>query len=127
MGFYGDRGDEELDENSSMGDGFLPRICKNWEDASKEAENAGVRVVKIRTGIVLDATGGALGKMLLPAKLGGGGPIGRVFRRLYVSWRVSDWLSLYSPAPWHLLTHLSVPWHPTYITHLNNSMRVQWR
>ena len=70
MGFYGDRGDEELDENSSMGEGFLPRICKNWEDASKEAENAGIRVVKIRTGIVLDATGGALGKMLLPAKLG---------------------------------------------------------
>lgn len=88
MGFYGDRGDEELDENSSMGEGFLPRICKNWEDASKEAEIAGVRVLKIRTGIVLDATGGALGKMLLPAKLGGGGPIGR--GRQWYSWISSD-------------------------------------
>ncbi len=76
IGWYGDRGDEELDENSPPGDGFLPDICREWEDAASKVEESGVRTVFLRSGIVLTATGGALEKMLLPFKLGGGGPMG---------------------------------------------------
>ena len=77
VGFYGHQGDKELTEDSPAGEGYLPEVCKAWEEASKPAEDAGIRTVHARTGLVLDATGGALGKMLLPAKLGAGGPIGR--------------------------------------------------
>ena len=88
MGWYGERGDEVLTENSKLGEGFLPRICKNWEQAANCVKDFGVRTINLRTGIVLDATGGALGKMLLPAKLGGGGPIGR--GRQWYSWISMD-------------------------------------
>ncbi len=88
VGWYGNRGDEILTENSTSGEGFLPTICKNWENASKPAQDSGVRSIHLRTGIVLDATGGALGKMLLPAKLGGGGPIGR--GKQWYSWISMD-------------------------------------
>ena len=88
MGWYGERGDEILTENSKAGEGFLPRICENWEQASNGVKDFGVRTIKLRTGIVLDATGGALGKMLLPAKLGGGGPIGR--GKQWYSWISMD-------------------------------------
>jgi len=76
IGWYGDRGNEELNESSEIGEGFLSDVCKEWESAASTAEEAGVRMVYLRTGIVLAATGGALGKMLLPFKMGGGGPMG---------------------------------------------------
>ena len=88
VGWYGERGDETLDEDSTPGEGFLPETCANWEQSSQAAKDAGVRTIHLRTGIVLDATGGALGKMLLPAKLGGGGPIGR--GKQWYSWISMD-------------------------------------
>ncbi len=88
IGWYGERGDEELDEDSKPGEGFLPDTCKRWEDACQPARDCGVRTLNLRTGIVLDATGGALGKMLLPAKMGAGGPIGR--GKQWYSWISMD-------------------------------------
>jgi uncharacterized protein len=74
--FYGDRGEETLDEDSGSGGGFLAGVCRAWEAATGPAEAAGVRVAHIRSGIVLSPKGGALGRMLLPFKLGAGGKIG---------------------------------------------------
>jgi uncharacterized protein (TIGR01777 family) len=76
VGFYGDRGDEVLGEKSPAGQGFLPEVCREWEDASRLAAEAGIRTVNIRIGMMLSAKGGALGKMLKPFKLGLGGRIG---------------------------------------------------
>lgn len=76
IGFYGDRGEEILTEQSASGQGFLPEVCREWEDASRIAADAGIRTVNLRTGLVLSAKGGALGKMLTPFKLGLGGRIG---------------------------------------------------
>lgn len=76
IGYYGDRGDEVLTEASAAGAGFLAEVCTRWEDATKPAADAGVRVVQVRTGIVLSPDGGALARMLLPFKLGFGGRIG---------------------------------------------------
>ena len=76
IGYYGNRGEEELDEESELGQGFLPDVCADWESAAMKVEEAGVRTVFLRTGIVLTATSGALGKMLLPFQLGAGGPMG---------------------------------------------------
>lgn len=76
IGFYGSRGDEELDEQSAPGTGFLAEVCQAWEAESVRAEELGMRVVTLRTGIVLSIKGGALAKMLFPFKLGLGGPIG---------------------------------------------------
>src|SRR5689334_22652220 len=73
IGYYGDRGDEELTEDSAPGDDFLAGVCKAWE---AEASKADVRTVSIRIGIVLGPDGGALGKMLIPFKLGLGGRLG---------------------------------------------------
>jgi len=73
IGIYGERGDEELDEQSPAGDGFLADICVQWEQATGMAEAAGVRVVHLRTGIVLSAHGGALKKQLPLFKFGLGG------------------------------------------------------
>jgi uncharacterized protein len=75
-GFYGDRGDEILHEESSGGGGFLADVCREWEDASRVAAEAGIRTVNMRTGLALSARGGALEKMLKPFKLGLGGRIG---------------------------------------------------
>ena len=74
VGIYGSRGDELLTEESAPGDDFLARLCVDWEAA---AQGAGVRTVILRTGVVLAREGGALAKLLLPFKLGAGGPIGR--------------------------------------------------
>ena len=71
-GFYGDRGDEELTEQSARGDDFLADVCHQWEQSCQAAVDAGIRVVNARLGIVLTPRGGALQKMLLPAKLFGG-------------------------------------------------------
>jgi uncharacterized protein (TIGR01777 family) len=76
VGFYGNRGDELLREDSPSGQGFLPEVCREWEDASRIAAEAGIRTVNIRIGLVLSAKGGALEKMLTPFKLGLGGRIG---------------------------------------------------
>lgn len=83
-GFYGDRGDEILDETSPHGEGFLADICRAWEDATVPAAAAGVRVAHIRTGIVLTPTGGALKKMLPLFKVGVGGRFGN--GRQWMSW-----------------------------------------
>lgn len=76
VGFYGNRGDELLREESPGGQGFLPEVCRDWEAASRVAAEAGIRTVNLRIGLVLSATGGALEKMLTPFKLGLGGRMG---------------------------------------------------
>ena len=76
IGYYGDRADELLDETSGPGTGFLAEVCREWEQASEDAKNAGIRVVRLRIGVVLSRKGGALAKMLLPFKLGVGGRVG---------------------------------------------------
>jgi len=76
VGYYGDRGDEKLDESSTPGNNFLAKICVEWEQATAPAASAGIRVIHMRLGVVLDPAGGALKKMLLPFKLGGGGVMG---------------------------------------------------
>ncbi len=76
VGYYGDRGDEVLDEGAGPGRGFLADVCVAWEDAAEPARLAGVRVVHPRLGVVLTPAGGALAKLLLPAQLGVGGPMG---------------------------------------------------
>lgn len=76
IGFYGDRGDEEMTESSPAGKTFLAEVCKEWEAESRRAEDLGIRTVLLRTGIVLSKDGGALATMLTPFKLGVGGVIG---------------------------------------------------
>ncbi|MGD0598205.1 MAG: TIGR01777 family oxidoreductase [Terriglobales bacterium] len=76
VGFYGNRGEELLREESPAGQGFLSEVCREWEDASRIAAEAGIRTVNIRIGLVLSAKGGALANMLKPFKLGLGGRIG---------------------------------------------------
>lgn len=84
IGFYGDRGDEVLNENSPSGSGFLAETCKTWESAAEPAQNAGIRLVYLRFGVVLSSKGGALSKMLFPFKLGVGGKVGS--GNQYMSW-----------------------------------------
>lgn len=74
--YYGDRGDEELDEASEPGDGFLAGVVRDWEAAAGPAREAGARVVHVRTGILQDPAGGALGRVLPLFKLGAGGRLG---------------------------------------------------
>jgi hypothetical protein len=76
VGYYGNRGDEALDEDSAPGTGFLPEICVAWEGASAPVEALGVRRVVLRTGLVLARDGGALPEMARPFRLGVGGPLG---------------------------------------------------
>jgi len=75
VGFYGDRGDTLLPESARAGKGFLSEVCVEWERQAELAESLGIRVVRLRTGVVLGRGGGALEKMLTPFKLGLGGPI----------------------------------------------------
>ncbi len=75
-GYYGNRGDELLTEDSLPGEGFLPTVCQEWEAATRPAADAGIRVVNIRIGIVLTRKGAALAKILTPFKLGVGGIVG---------------------------------------------------
>jgi uncharacterized protein (TIGR01777 family) len=83
-GYYGNRESEILTEDSPPGDGFLPELCRDWEAATEPASRAGIRVINLRTGIVLSARGGALAKMLPAFKAGGGGVLGN--GRQYMSW-----------------------------------------
>jgi uncharacterized protein (TIGR01777 family) len=84
VGFYGNRGDEDLDETSRPGTGYLTEICQAWEAETARASELGMRVVSLRTGIVLSTKGGALAQMLLPFKLGLGGPVGS--GKQWMSW-----------------------------------------
>jgi len=84
IGFYGDRGAAELDEASASGTGFLADVCRQWEQATAPAEDAGIRVVHLRSGVVLTPAGGALAKQLPLFRLGIGGRLGS--GRQYVSW-----------------------------------------
>jgi uncharacterized protein (TIGR01777 family) len=84
IGYYGDRGEETLREDSASGSGFLPEVCREWEDATKPAAKAGIRTVQMRFGLVLSRHGGALQKMLLPFRMGVGGNMGN--GRQWWSW-----------------------------------------
>ena len=84
IGYYGDRGSEVLNEQSKPGVGFLAEVCREWEAATQAAANAGIRTVRMRTGVVLSPSGGALGKMLTPFKMGVGGKIGN--GQQWMSW-----------------------------------------
>jgi uncharacterized protein (TIGR01777 family) len=100
IGFYGDRGDEWLDESSPPGRGFLADVCREWEAAADPARQKGIRVVHTRIGVVLSAAGGALAVMLTPFKLGVGGVVGS--GRQFMSWIALDELIA---AFHHVLNH----------------------
>jgi uncharacterized protein (TIGR01777 family) len=76
VGFYGQRGDEVLTEDSAPGTDFLARVCRAWEVQTEPAREAGIRVVTFRSGLVLDRSGGILSRMLLPFRVGLGGRLG---------------------------------------------------
>jgi uncharacterized protein (TIGR01777 family) len=84
IGYYGARGEEPLDEDAPAGEDFLAGVCADWELEAERASELGVRVVQVRTGVVLDRNGGALAKMLIPFRLGVGGPVAG--GRQYMSW-----------------------------------------
>ncbi len=84
IGYYGSRGDETLTENAPPGQGFLAQVCQEWENQAMLAESLGMRVVRLRTGMVLSAKGGALPRMLPPFKAGLGGRLGSGDQ--WVSW-----------------------------------------
>lgn len=84
IGYYGNRGEEEVNEDSPPGTGFLAEVCRDWEAASQSAGLAGIRVVNLRIGLVLSGEGGALAKMLPIFRLGLGGPLGN--GRTCMSW-----------------------------------------
>jgi len=88
IGFYGDRGDEVMNEESSEGSLFLSKVANAWEAATEPARRNGIRVVNLRIGFVLSKAGGGLGTMLLPFKLGIGGRVGS--GRQYLSWIAID-------------------------------------
>lgn len=91
IGIYGSRGDEPLDESSALGDDFLADVGREWEGETRAAEDAGVRVVHLRTGIVLNPAGGALAKMVTPFQAGVGGKLGSGAQ--WMSWiSREDWI-----------------------------------
>ena len=100
VGYYGDRGDEELDENSSPGGGFLAEVCQAWEREALGAEKLGVRVVCARIGLVLARGGGALARMLPPFRMGVGGRLGS--GKQWMSWiHLDDVAGLLLHAAWN--------------------------
>jgi uncharacterized protein (TIGR01777 family) len=114
IGFYGDRGDEPLDEDAPPGSGFLADVCRAWEDAAREAERLDVRVVRVRIGVVLARDGGALAAMLPPFRLGLGGPLGG--GRQWMSWIHRDdvvalLMAALSGVTWHGAVNATAP-HP---------------
>lgn len=93
VGFYGPRGDEVVTESNGPGSDFLASVCAQWEQEAAHATSSRTRVISLRTGLVLDAKGGALPKMLLPFRLGVGGPLGS--GRQYTPWiHREDWVDL---------------------------------
>jgi len=98
IGYYGDRGDEVVREGEPLGQGFLAGLCQAWESEAIAAEDAFDRTFRLRTGVVLDAKGGALGKMLLPFRMGLGGALGKGSQ--WMSWiALEDWIG----SVYHLL------------------------
>jgi len=94
VGWYGPSDDRELAEGAPRGSGFLAGLCSDWEDATEEAVEAGVRTAIVRVGVVLGPGGGALSRMLLPFRLGVGGPLGS--GRQWISWvHIDDLCSLF--------------------------------
>jgi uncharacterized protein (TIGR01777 family) len=87
-GIYGDRGEEALDEQSDSGGGFLAGVCREWEQATEPAVQAGVRTVNLRFGPILAREGGMLAKLLTPFKMGMGGKVGS--GKQYISWVAID-------------------------------------
>jgi uncharacterized protein (TIGR01777 family) len=108
VGYYGPHGDELVDEDTPPGDDFLAQVCQAWE---LEAQQAQTRVVRVRTGVVLDKDGGALAKMLLPFKLGAGGPVAG--GKQYMPWiHVDDVVGIYLSAldePWEGPVNATTP------------------
>lgn len=93
-GFYGNRDDEVLTEESPKGEGFLPDVCDEWEQEARKAADFGARVTVLRTGVVLSKDGGALEKMLTPFKFGVGGTVGS--GKQYLSWiSLEDTINIY--------------------------------
>ena len=93
VGYYGPRGDEVVDETTPAGDDFLSQLSVEWEQAAQAASGRGTRVVRLRTGLVLERDGGALAAMLTPFKLGVGGPLGT--GRQFWPWiHRHDWIEL---------------------------------
>jgi uncharacterized protein len=88
IGYYGDRANEVLREESAPGAGFLSVVCREWEAATEPAAQRGIRTVLLRTGVVLSSAGGALGQMLPPFRMGLGGKLGS--GRQYMSWIAMD-------------------------------------
>jgi len=88
VGFYGSRGNELLDEESSPGEGFLANVCRQWEFATAPAEQSGIRVVRLRLGVILTPDGGIMGSMLRPFKIGLGGKVGS--GEQVISWVAMD-------------------------------------
>ncbi len=94
IGYYGSRGDEMLSESATPGSGFLAELCMDWEKEALAAEEFGLRVVRMRTGIALDPRGGALQRVLTPFKLGLGGKLGD--GKQWMSWiHLDDLVGLY--------------------------------
>ncbi|MBZ5623528.1 MAG: TIGR01777 family oxidoreductase [Acidobacteriia bacterium] len=94
VGYYGSRGDETLVESSAPGSGYLSEVCTAWEQEATAAEALGMRVVRVRTGLVLDARGGALRRMLPPFRMGAGGKLGN--GKQWMSWiHVQDLVGLF--------------------------------
>lgn len=87
-GFYGNRGEELLGEESPSGEGYLPEVCRQWEAAAEPARAAGIRVVNLRIGMVLTPEGGALAAMRTPFRLALGGKVGD--GRQYMNWITRD-------------------------------------
>jgi uncharacterized protein (TIGR01777 family) len=100
VGYYGDRGDEQLDESAPLGQGFLAEACAAWEREARAAEALGMRVVCVRTGVVLAAAGGALARMLPAFRLGAGGPLGS--GKQWMPWvHIDDVIGLFLHASHH--------------------------
>jgi uncharacterized protein (TIGR01777 family) len=100
VGYYGNRGDEILKEESTSGSGFLAEVCRQWEAPAQPVADAGIRAVQMRLGVVMSADGGALQKMLLPFRLGLGGRLGD--GRQWWSWVSADDVA---GAILHVLSH----------------------
>ena len=97
VGYYGTRDEERLDESAAPGDDFLAQVCIGWEREAQAATEHGIRVVNVRTGVVLAKSGGALAKMLLPFRLGIGGPVAG--GRQYMPWiHIDDLVGIYIAA-----------------------------
>lgn len=117
IGYYGPRGDEPVGEDAAAGDDFVAGICEVWEREARAAEELGLRVVVVRTGVVLDRSGGgALAKMLPPFKLGVGGPVAG--GRQYLSWIHADdlvgiYLAAIDGADWSGAVNATAPDPPT--------------